>query len=321
MGKQFNISKDKPIATIEGWEDGQHYKRSVTTLDRWELQSAEQLTIHIGQHDLVLLQDPHSPHLGGYVWLSSIIFCSYLDAIHLGMHKGRAHRHDWIHLEHGKRWVELGSGVGLIGLMLHKVGVENIVMTDIDELVPTIEKNVEANGILVQSISGRRENKKSMDDCSSMPTAVVVEPLVWNDDNAIRHIKSSGPIHYILACDCIYSEASAVDLIMTMDKLAGPDTLIICLSEVRNQVAQDTFIKQAQSVFLVELVPPNQWQKKVTNIRFDGTLNLYRLYKPHGHASPLTIGHYNDRSGRRRKSAGNGYTGNFTTTLSEIPSR
>lgn len=325
MGKQPRFHQDKPIATIEGWEDGEHYERSVTTMDRWELQSAERLVIHIGQHDIVLLQDPHSPHLGGYVWLSSIVFCSYLDSLHSGMHKGRGHRHDWIHLDHGKRWVELGSGVGLIGLMLNKLGVENIVVTDIDALVPTIEKNVEANGILVQSISGRRRNEKTMEDCASMPTAIVVEPLVWNDEDAIRHIRSTGgPIDYILACDCIYSEASAVDLVLTMEKLAGSDTMIICLSEVRNQMAQDTFLEQAKAFFTVELIPPVQWQKKVAGIHFDGTLNLYRLYKLFSPVS--STGHPNHHhlkgwSDRRRKSAGGGYTGSSTNIPSGIPSR
>jgi predicted nicotinamide N-methyase len=193
-------------------------------------------------------------------------------------------------LDHGKLWVELGSGVGLIGLMLHKLGIENIVVTDIVDLVPTMEKNVEANGVLVQSLSGRRKNEKSLEDCSSMPTAVVVEPLLWNDDVAIGHIQSAGPIDYIVPCDCIYSEASAVDLVLTMDKLAGPETTIICLSEVRNQAAQDIFLEQAKVYFYVDLIPSSQWQAKVTDLAFDGTLNLYRLSK--------------SIIGRRRKSNG-----------------
>ncbi|KAI8081478.1 putative methyltransferase-domain-containing protein [Halteromyces radiatus] len=292
MGKRSSVSEEKPIATVEGWEDGQHYQRPLTKLDRWELQSADKLTIHIDDTDIVLVQDPHSNHLGGYVWLSSIVFCTYLSALHAGMHKGRGQRHEWIHMDHGKRWVELGSGVGLIGLMLHRLGIEHVMVTDIAELVPTLERNVEANGILVQSITGRRKNEKSMEDYSNM--AVVVEPLLWNDDDAIGHVKSAGPIDYIVACDCIYSEASAVGLVMTMDKLAGPDTIIICLSEVRNQAAQDTFMEQANRVFSVDLIPPEQWRKKVTGVDFDETLNLYRLCKS------TILPHMKDR--RKKKS-------------------
>ncbi|KAI8332558.1 putative methyltransferase-domain-containing protein [Chlamydoabsidia padenii] len=292
MGKRLIVSEDKPIATVSGWEDGQHYERPVTKLDRWILQSADRMVIHIGERDIILVQDPHSNHLGGYIWLSSLVLCSYLDALHAGMNKGRGQRHEWIQMDHSKRWVELGSGVGLVGLTLHQLGIDNVIMTDIAELIPMLEKNVEANGVLVQSISGRRENPVSMDDgCTSM----VVEPLLWNDDTAIQHIKSAGPIDYIVVCDCIYSEASAVDLVITMDKLAGPDTVIICLSEVRNQAAQDTFMEQAQALFSVDLVPPVQWRKKVTDVTFDETLNLYRLSK----SSPSS--HQKDRSGRKKK--------------------
>ncbi|CAO3611318.1 unnamed protein product [Cunninghamella blakesleeana] len=275
MGKGLIITEDIPIATVEGWEDGEHYERHLTKLDCWELQNADKLTIHIGEHDIILVQDPHSNYLGGYVWLSSIVFCSYLDALHAIANKRRGDRHEWIHLNHDKKWVELGAGVGLLGLMLHKLGVEHVIMTDIQELVPTMEKNVEANDMLVHSITGRRENKTT-----DATKGITIEPLLWNDDDAIRHIKSDGKIDYILACDCIYSEASAIDLVATMAKLADPDTIIVCLSELRNQAAQDTFMEEAKKVFIVELIPPVQWQKKVGNVDFDETLNLYRIYKP-----------------------------------------
>ncbi|KAG0169384.1 hypothetical protein DFQ28_003696 [Apophysomyces sp. BC1034] len=272
MGKGRRCSQvddEKPIGIVEGWEDGERYTRHVTKLDRWELQSADRLTLHIGGQEIVLVQDPHSNHLGGYIWLTAIVFCTYLDVLH-----AKRARHEWISLARTKRWVELGSGIGLLGIMLHKLGVEDVVVTDIEELIPVLEKNVEANGIGVKSISGRRKNPA--DDSN----AIIVEPLLWNDDDAIKHVKSAGEIDYVLACDCIYSEASAVDLVETMDKLCSEKTTVICISEVRNQAAQERFVAEAMARFEVELVPAIQWQKKVTQIAFDETLNLYRLRKP-----------------------------------------
>ncbi|KAI8393719.1 putative methyltransferase-domain-containing protein [Radiomyces spectabilis] len=264
------MKEEKAIATIEGWEDGKPYIRDTSKLDRWELQSAERLTIHIGDEDVVLVQDPHSNHLGGYIWLTSIVFCKYLYAL---SHK--RDRHNFIQLDRNKRWVELGSGVGLIGIMLHKLGLENVTITDIAELLPTMERNVEANNYAVHTITGRRENTAKQDNQS-----IIVEPLLWNDAEAISHIKSMGDIDYIVACDCIYSEASAIDLVETMDHLATSQTYIICISEVRNQAAQDAFLAEAKKRFTVDLIPAIQWQKKVTDISFDETLNLYRLRKP-----------------------------------------
>jgi predicted nicotinamide N-methyase len=262
------IDEEPPIATIEGWEDGQPFKRGLHKLDRWELQSADRLTIHIGEHNIVLVQDPHSNYLGGYIWLTSIVFCSYLERLCL-----KRDRHGLINLDHRKRWVELGSGVGLIGIMLHKLGIEDVVITDIQELVVPMEKNVQANDIRVKSISGRKKN-------DYQDNVIVVDPLLWDNQQDMDSIKAAGDIDYIVACDCIYSEASAMDLVNTMDYLATKNTTIICISEVRNQQAQDKFILEAKSRFQVELLPAIQWQKKVNHqVDFDETLNLYLLRK------------------------------------------
>jgi predicted nicotinamide N-methyase len=262
------IDEEPPIATIEGWEDGQPFRRGLHKLDRWALQSADKLTVHIGRHDIVLVQDPHSNYLGGYIWLTSIVFCSYLERLF-----SKRDRHGLINLDHSKRWVELGSGVGLIGIMLHKLGIEDVVITDIQELVEPMEKNVLANDIRVKSISGRRKN-------DYQDNVIVVDPLLWNNQQDMDSIKAAGDIDYLVACDCIYSEASAMDLVNTMDYLATNSTTILCISEVRNQQAQDKFILEAKSRFQVELLPAIQWQKKVSHqVDFDETLNLYLLRK------------------------------------------
>ncbi|OBZ90657.1 Protein-lysine methyltransferase METTL21D [Choanephora cucurbitarum] len=272
MVKDKRITEDEPpIATIEGWEDGQPFKRGIHKLDRWALQSADTLTIHIGENDITLVQDPHSNYLGGYIWLTSIVFCSYLERLSL-----KRDRHSWISLDHRKRWVELGSGVGLIGIMLRKLGIEDVVITDIGELVETMERNVEANGLHVRSISGRKKNEHEED-------TITVEPLLWNSKQEMDIVRSGEKeIDYIVACDCIYSETSALDLVDTMEYLASDKTTIICISEVRNQAAQDKFMAEAESRFQVELLPAIQWQKKLNShqIEFEETLNLYRLRKP-----------------------------------------
>ncbi|ORY93880.1 putative methyltransferase-domain-containing protein [Syncephalastrum racemosum] len=258
---------NKPIATIEGWDDGEKYTRKVTKLDRWQLQSADSLTFHFDTHEVKLVQDPHSNHLGGYIWLTAIVFCRYLETL-----LKKRSRHAWVQMDHTKRWVELGSGVGLIGIMLSKLGIENVVITDIEELVPIMERNVEANGLRVKSLSGRRKNEAEETD------TVVVEPLLWGDQAAIEHVKSAGEIDYIVACDCIYSEASAKELVVTMEALATENTTILCVSELRNQAAQETFLAEAKETFKIDLLPAAQWQSR-TEIQFDETLNFYRLRK------------------------------------------
>ncbi|KAI9274563.1 putative methyltransferase-domain-containing protein [Phascolomyces articulosus] len=282
-------NEDKPIATIEGWEDGEPYTRGVTKLDRWELQSADRLTFHFNTTDVTLVQDPHSNHLGGYIWLTAIVFCTYLESL-LTKEEGKtkSKRHEWIQVtDRNKRWVELGSGVGLIGIMLARLGIEDVTITDIKELVDIMERNVEANGFHVRSISGRRKNEATQDH------SVVVEPLLWNDQEAIQHVKGTKPIDYLVACDCIYSEASAIDLVLTMDQLSTPDeTSIICVSEVRNQAAQEKFLEQAKAIFTVEELAPHAWQNQACRqVAFNETLKMYRMFK----------GSLNNKRGKRKK--------------------
>jgi len=268
-----SVTDGPPIATISGWEDGQQFTRALSKLDRWELQAADILTVHIEDVNIQLAQDPHSPHLGGYVWLSSMVLCSYLQ--NLALHH-RRDRHEPVKVDDKATWIELGSGVGLMGIMLAKLGVQRVVMTDIEELVDTMTTNVTLNGMICKDLDGREIG-------TSPPTGkeegqVVVAPLFWGDKEAIMKTKDRYKPDYILACDCIYSEASAIDLVETMALLCTPTTIIVCMSEVRNQAAQDAFIREAKRLFDVELVPTVKWHGKVAkHIAFDETLNLYRL--------------------------------------------
>ncbi|KAI9322891.1 putative methyltransferase-domain-containing protein [Dichotomocladium elegans] len=244
--------------------------------------------------EIILVQDPHSNYLGGYIWLTAIVFCTYLESLFTSTKKHSSRRrHEWILPDRSKRWVELGSGVGLIGIMLAKLGVENVVITDIAELVPTMERNVEANGLRVKSLSGRRKNDAVEDG------VVVVEPLLWNDAEAIAHVRGEAKtdaIDYLVACDCIYSEASALDLVLTMDALCTENTSVICVSEVRNEAAQEKFLLEAKARFEVELLSPHLWQDKASKVAFNETLKMYRLRKP---GNTVTGGNRSKRQGRK----------------------
>ncbi len=53
---------------MEGWEDGQSFKRKMDKLDRWTTQNADTLHISINEKlSVSIKQDPHSKHLGGYI--------------------------------------------------------------------------------------------------------------------------------------------------------------------------------------------------------------------------------------------------------------
>ncbi|OZJ04840.1 hypothetical protein BZG36_02336 [Bifiguratus adelaidae] len=244
------------VATIRGWHDGEFRTESLTRLDRWKLQASDSITVHAGHVDVELGQDPHSDLLGGYVWLSSIVFCSYLAQI-----ASRPSKSDLIKVENGSVWLELGAGVGLIGLLLAKLGVGQVVITDVRELVQTMQQNVEANGF---------SNEEG--------SAILARELFWGNQDQINRLKEQyETFDYIVACDCIYSEASASALAQTMWMLASTKTTIIVLTELRNKGAQDAFIKEAEPLLYIETIQPSRWQSKIDqDIEFEEDLVIYK---------------------------------------------
>lgn len=59
---------------VHGWEDGQQFVKKMHNLDRWTTQSADTVKVQVNdQMNVVISQDPHSSHLGGYVSLFNYI--------------------------------------------------------------------------------------------------------------------------------------------------------------------------------------------------------------------------------------------------------
>jgi hypothetical protein len=143
------------------------------------------------------------------------------------------------------------------------------IATDIPSLIPTLAKNLRFNNI---------------DDRFA-------QSLLWgsNHGNVRSILADLGGLDGIIMADCIYSEASAKQLVETLvvlleewlsreseslDGMKWPD--VICLSELRNQQAQDEFCVHAATWFRVELVEPSVWHATLpASLQYDH----YRLYR------------------------------------------
>ena len=174
-------------------------------------------------------------------------------------------------------FVELGAGVtGLPSIALLRMGKE-VVTTDIHALVPTLQRNLDGN---------------TRDDFGYAEA----QPLVWThqDDPALaqsiekimRNERFRNGFDGIAMCDCIYSEASAPALVDTIRALSqatlersGTAPMIICFSEIRNQAAQDEFVRclGARKDFEWTLLLPSEWHRFVPlECRLE-YINLYHI--------------------------------------------
>jgi len=92
--------------------------------------------------------------------------------------------------------LELGAGTGLVGLAAAAILQRTVVLTDLPEIVPNLERNVHANAAMLAAHSGRAM------------TAV----LDWSEPAIFFVGGQEQPMHaypIILAADCIYSSEHA----------------------------------------------------------------------------------------------------------------
>jgi predicted nicotinamide N-methyase len=104
----------------------------------------------------------------------------------------------------GKRVLELGSGCGLVSLVLASLGC-HVVATDLPSVLPQLRLNVEANGF-----GGRHESGGS----------VTVEALDWAADEATHAVHRG--VDIIVATDVVYHESVVPLLLECIRRIATP---------------------------------------------------------------------------------------------------
>ena len=116
-------------------------------------------------------------------------------------------------LFHGKNVLELGSGLGLSGIVVSKLGIASkVVMTDGDsKVLNTLRYNVE------QNFHNDNDDDKDADDTKTT-TKIVCPQLIWG--KALSQFQYQyGKADIILATDCIYMPQSLQPMWKTVDEL------------------------------------------------------------------------------------------------------
>ena len=158
---------------------------------------------------------------GALVWDSSLVLATYLA------------RHHGALLPRGARCVELGAGLGLVGLTAAALGYP-ATLTDRAEQLPALREGVAAN---------------------SLGALASVAELAWGDDAAADALADGG-VGCVCAADCIY-EASSVELLLrTLARLATPRTVVLVAYDeaLARWEAYRRFEEQAPREFEVEAV-------------------------------------------------------------------
>lgn len=166
-------------------------------------------TVRVGEYHLQVL--PPSPvsavdaHVctGYHVWDGAILLMRYLQSMR---------QHTLFH--QNQHFLELGSGCGVVGMSASLLGARSVTLTDLPELLPFLQANVDAN---LKNIEHAREQQVMSLDC-----VITCESCDWTEQ--LPHIFQKTLYDVILVADCIWIESLVLPLFDTLKNLTENDT-------------------------------------------------------------------------------------------------
>lgn len=211
---------------------------------------------------LSIKQQNDSLNHGTTIWDSSIITAQYMQ--HL-LRSSNDSLND-------KKCIELGSGCGLLGLVMCYMGLQTT-LTDLEYVVINILRdNVKYNlRILNQQ---RKENSCLLD--------AQVKVLDWTITQ-LQPPEFTPPYDYIVATDCIYSLDLIHHFVRCINELANEKSIIFCGLERRDPLVTETFVNACKNGFNVVKIPEKKLRKIISkdldNDIGNVNVEIYRLKK------------------------------------------
>ena len=184
-----------------------------------------------GSRTLSFTQKPYSSgeELGFTLWDGALMMARYVEE-----HAA--------HLVVGKRIIELGSGIGLTGMVAAACGAHEVVCTDLNPIVSVIEENISRNNL--------EKNVR----------ATVLE---WGNENQIESLRSRD---VCLAADVVSRLYSSELLLETILKLRVKVTLVSF--EWHDPESPKEFLERAKTMFAVEFCTATHLKKdKMTLVK------------------------------------------------------
>ena len=115
-----------------------------------------------------------------------------------------------------KTVLELGAGLGLVGITCHFIGASKVILTDGDT---TVLNNLRFNvGQNIDGYSDENDNGGSGDSSSYPAVSVSCPQHIWGND-IDNFIESYGKANVIIATDCVYIPQSLEPLWQSIDQL------------------------------------------------------------------------------------------------------
>lgn len=188
---------------------------------------------------LSLKQAPNNTSIGhgAVVWEAAICFAKYVE---YGSDKNLTNSK-----LKGKNVLELGCGPGLGGIATMMKG-SHVLFTDLRDVLAVVGEPS------IMSVY-RSLTTRGLGEFSDLPCPRVA-PLDWTDSRGLREI-TEDTFDYVVACDCVFSEALIPDLIRTIKQAVTPRSLVYVVHEIRDVDANELFLRTLREDFTVKTIP------------------------------------------------------------------
>ncbi|KAH0284747.1 hypothetical protein M436DRAFT_86349 [Aureobasidium namibiae CBS 147.97] len=187
----------------------------------------QDITVQVSIHEPALTED----NLGLKTWASSFVFARNWHTLR-----------DRIPLVFGKdenaTILELGAGTGLVGIAAAAVLGANVLLTDLPEIVPNLERNIASNKEMIES---RKGSARAAILDWTVPEKIIYPDETHGSTRSLAAEEQSSKYPLIVAADPIYSKEHPAWLVQTIDcHLAqSPDARVLIQIPIREAYAEE----------------------------------------------------------------------------------
>eukprot|EP00128_Syssomonas_multiformis_P002087 Colp12_sorted_trinity150504_noHs@9416 len=162
---------------------------------------------------------------------------------------------------HGfRRGLELGAGTGAVGMMLSECGLDEVVITDLEEALPFMALNVEKNYERKEFESPPAYNgQPGMDFVNSCGTKIRLRSLCWGEQEQADALQP--PFDVVLASDVVYFPELFDILIDTLNAVCSLETVLYIAYKKRSIVKEEGFFYKMGRYFEFEEITQDMIDK------------------------------------------------------------
>lgn len=214
----------------------------------------EEVSLTAVQDREICAGTPAFPSHGHCVWDAALLLADYLQT-----EAGEDGQATCKFQFKGKKVVELGAGVGLVGMALAVLGAE-VVVTDQEYALPLLAKNVDVN----------------FGDRSGV-IAPMTEECQWGEPfkTCSRLASWKKSVDVVVFSDVLYHASAFLLLIETLHELVSPTSDVFFSFETRNESIEANFLQQLGNTFDVEEVSGEDSPQVFASFEYPDELFIY----------------------------------------------